>query len=156
MAKKRIPELKIEVINGRGNYLYLSLVEYKRETYLCVIDNIKSSEIGAYVLDYADQSGVEVKQFLEAVTRWFYGKSDEHPLSFELAKYGLTDWASGMYRTFDTMYVSRIIGHGFSYSAMEKSKVKRRRVIPLPAGVEVKLKKDGRKLPAGQMIPEED
>ena len=154
MAKKRIPELKIEVVNGRGNYLYLSLVEYKRETYLCVIDNIKAAEIGAYVLDYADQSGVEVSKFLEAVTRWFYAMSDNHPLSVELARHGLTKWAAGMYRTFDTTYVSRIVGQGFAYDAMEKSKVRRRRVIALPAGIEVKLKKDGKKLEKGKLIPD--
>lgn len=156
MAKKRIPELKIEVVNGRGNYLYLSLVEYKRETYLCLIDNIKPSEIGAYVLDYADQSGIEVSKFLEAATHWFYARSDDYPLSVELAKAGLTEWASGMHRTFDTTYVSRIIGQGFAYDAMEKSKVRRRRVVPLPAGIEVKLKKDGNKLPTGKLIPDEE
>lgn len=141
MAKKRIPALRIETVNGQGNYLFLSLVEYKREVYLCVINDIKPSEIGAYVLDYADQSGVNIQQFLEATTRWFYSKSDQHPLSVELAKYGLTNWASGMFRTFDTTYVSRIVGHGFAYDAMEKSKVRRRRVVALPAGIEVKLKK---------------
>lgn len=155
MAKKRIPELKIEVVNGQANYLFLSLVEYKRETYLCIIDNIKPSEIGAYVLDYSDQSGVDVNKFLEAATRWFYAQSDDHPLSLELARHGLTQWAAGMYRTFDTTYVSRIVGQGFGYDAMEKSKVRRRRVVALPAGIEVKLKKDGRKLEPGQMIPEE-
>lgn len=155
MAKKRIPELKIEIVNSRGNYLFLSLIEYKRETYLCVIDNIKPAEIGAYVLDYADQSQVDITQFLQAATQWFYAKSDNHPLSVELSRHGLTTWAEQMYRTFDATYVSRIIGHGFSYDAMEKSKVRRRRVVPLPAGVEVKLKKDGRKLEPGKFMPDE-
>ncbi len=154
MAKKRIPELKIELVAGHGNYLFMSLIEYKRETYLCVIDNIKPSEIGAYVLDYAEQSNVDVKQFLQAVTQWFYGKSDNHPLSVELARYSLSGWAAPMYRTFDTTYVSRIIGRGFAYDAMEKTKVRRRRVVALPAGIEVKLKKDGRKLAPGKFIPD--
>lgn len=153
MAKKRIPDLKIELNNS--NHLYLSIVEYKRETYLCLIDNIKSAEIGAYVLDYAGQSGVDVYEFLEIATRWFYGKSEEHPLSLELARHGLTEWASGMYRTFDTTYVSRIVGQGFAYDRMEKSKVRRRRVVALPAGIEVRLKKDGSKLELGQLVPED-
>lgn len=141
MAKKRIPDLKIEVVNGRGNYLYLSLIEYKRENYLCVIDNIKSSEIGAYVLDYADQNNIDLPTFLRAVTRWFYSKSDDHPLSVELARYGLTEWTAPMYRTFDTTYVTRIIGNGFSYDAMAKTKVRRRRVVAIPEGVEIRFKK---------------
>jgi hypothetical protein len=141
VAKKKIPDLKIELVSGRGNFLYLSLIEYKRESYLCVVDNIKPSEIGAYVLDYADQNRIDLSQFLQAVTRWFYAKSDDHPLSVELARYGLTEWAAPLYRTFDTTYVSRIVGHGFAYDSMSKSKVRRRRVVPLPAGIEIKLKK---------------
>jgi hypothetical protein len=155
MAKKRIPDLKIEAVNSPNNHMFLSLVEYKRETYLCLLDNIKSSEIGAYVLDYSGQSGIDVVEFLELATRWFYSKSEEYPLSVELARQGKTEWASGMYRTFDTTYVSRIVGHGFAYDKMEKSKVRRRRVVALPAGIEVRLKKDGRKLEPGQLIPEE-
>lgn len=156
MAKKRIPELQIETSNGRDNYIYLSLVEYKRESYLCIIDNIKSAEIGAYVLDYAGQSGVDIVEFLEAATLWFYSKSEEFPLSVYLAQQGKTEWASGMYRTFDTTYVSRIVGKGFAYDKLEKSKVRRRRVVALPAGIEVRLKKDGRKLEPGQLIPDSD
>lgn len=154
MTKKRIPELKIELVNGVGNLLYLSLIEYKREEYLCVVDNIRCSEIDAYVLDYADQERVDVKNFLQVTTRWFYAKSDIHPLSVELSRYGLTQWAAPIYRTFDSTYVSRIVGHGFSYDAMSKSKVRRRRVVPLPEGIEVVLKKDGQRLKPGQLVPE--
>jgi hypothetical protein len=154
VSKKRIPELKIELVNGRGALLYLSLIEYKRENYICVIDNIRQSEIDAYVLDYADQSNIDLKNFLQVVTLWFYAKSDTHPLSVEIAKHGLTEWAAPIYRTFDSTYVSRIVGHGFSFDAMTKSKVKRRRVVPLPEGIEVVLKKDGRKLKPGQLVPE--
>lgn len=154
MTKKRIPELKIELVNGVGNLLYLSLIEYKREEYLCVVDNIRFSEIDAYVLDYADQEKIDVKNFLQVVTRWFYAKSDVHPLSVEFARHGLTQWVAPIYRTFDSTYVSRIVGHGFSFDAMNKSKVRRRRVVPLPEGIEVVLKKTGQKLPPGQTIPE--
>ena len=154
MAKKRIPELKIELINSHENLLFLSLLEYKRETYLCIINDIKSAEIGAYVLDFAGQSGVDVVEFLAQATMWFYSKSEEFPLSVFLAQQGKTEWASGMYRTFDTTYVSRIVGKGFTYDKLEKSKVRRRRVVALPAGIEVRLKKDGRKLEPGQLIPD--
>lgn len=155
MAKKKIPELKIELVNGIGNLLYLSLIEYKREEYLCIIDNVKSSEIDAYVLDYADQSNIDMKNFLQVATMWFYSKSDIHPLSVELSRHGLTNWAAPIYRTFDSTYVSRIVGHGFAYDAMNKSKVRRRRVVALPEGVEVVLKKDGKKLKLADMEKEE-
>jgi hypothetical protein len=142
LTKKRIPELKIELVNnGVGHLVFMSLIEYKREEYLCIVDNIRSNEIDAYVLDYADQEKINIQNFLQLTTHWFYAKSEVHPLSVELAKNGLTQWAAPIYRTFDSTYVSRIVGHGFSFNAMAKSKVKRRRVVPLPEGIEIVLKK---------------
>lgn len=141
MAKKKIPELKVEHAEERINHRFLSLIEYKREEYLCVIDNYTSTEIGAFVLDYAEQEGINVSDFLKVATRWFYGKSEKHPLSVELARQGLTESVAPIYRTFDTTYVSRIVGQAFTYENLQKSKVRRRRVIPIPEGVAIKLKK---------------
>lgn len=141
MAKKRIPELKIEQINHKANLHFMSLLEYKRENYLCIIDNITPTEIGAYVLDYAEQEDIRIQDFLTVATQWFYSKSDAHPLSVEISRQGLTHNLGPLYRTFDTTYVSRIVGHAFTYDAMNKSKVRRRRVIPIPEGIAIKLKK---------------
>ena len=141
MAKKKVPELKVELVRDRGNLLFLALLEYKREEYLCVIDNITPNEIGAYVLDYAEQENIPLSEFMSAVTRWFYRSSDKHPLSVELAQQGLTEALAPIYKTFDTTYVARIIGNAFSYESMSKNKVRRRRVIPIPEGIPIKLKK---------------
>lgn len=141
MAKKRIPELKIETVNDRGNFIYLALIEYKREEYLCVIDSVKPNEIGAYVLDYAEQENIDLAQFFQLATLWFYGKSDVHPLSVEFAKKGLTQWAGPIYKTFDTTYVSRIIGQAFTFENLDKNRVRRRRVVPIPEGIEVHIKR---------------
>ena len=141
MAKKRIPELKIEVVNDRANLLFMSLLEYKRETYLCIIDNITPTEIGAYVLDYAEQENIPVTKFLSIVTEWFYARSEKHPLSVELARHGLTEKIAPIYRTFDATYVARIVGQAFTYSGMAKSKVRRRRVVPIQEGIAIKFKK---------------
>lgn len=141
MAKKKIPELKVELVKDRGNLLYLALLEYKREIYLCIIDNISPNEIGAYVLDYAEQENIPINEFLSAVTLWFYKASDKHPLSVELAQQGLTEALAPIYKTFDTTYVSRIVGNAFTYEGLTKNKVRRRRVIPIPEGIPIKLKK---------------
>jgi hypothetical protein len=141
MAKKKAPELKLEQVQGKANHHFLCLLEYRRENFLCIIDNITPSTVGAYVLDYAEQEGVIVDRFLSLVTEWFYSKSDNHPLSVEIARRGLTVELAPIYRTFDTTYVSRIVGHAFSFDGMSKTKVRRRRVIPIPEGIAIKLKK---------------
>ena len=140
MAKKRIPALKIEQVNEIANLHFMCLLEYKRENYLCIIDNITPTEIGAYVLDYAEQEDVPVAGFLSVATQWFYGKSESHPLSVELARQGLTEKLAPIFKTFDTTYVARIVGHAFSYEGMNKSKVRRRRVVAIPEGVEIRFK----------------
>lgn len=141
MAKKRIPELKIEAIHEAVNLHFLCMLEYKRENYLCVIDNITPSTIGAYVLDYVDQENIPLNSLLGVITRWFYGKSDKHPLSVELAALGLTEQIAPIYRTFDTAYVARLVGNAFTYEGMNKSRVRRRRVVAISEGIAIHLKK---------------
>ena len=141
MAKKKAPELKLEHVQGKINHHFLCLLEYRRENFLCIIDNLTPEIVGAYVLDYAEQEGIMVDRLLSLATEWFYSKSDDHPLSVEIAKLGLTDQLAPIYRTFDSTYVSRVVGHSFSYEGMLKNKVRRRRVIPIPEGIAIKLKR---------------
>ena len=141
MAKKQVPKLKIEFLSENSNLHYLALVEHKREQYLCVINNITEDEIGAYVLDYIDQENISLPDFLSIVNNWFYSVSCDKPLSIEIAKMGLTSVFSPIFRTFDKSYVSRIIGNAFSYKEANSSRVKRRRVIAIPEGIAITLKK---------------
>lgn len=140
MAKKKIPQLTIEQVTDKANLYYLSLIEYKRENYLAVIDNISTHEISAFVLDYAHQERIDMRHFLSIVNHWFYKSADKHPLSFEIAKLGLTAQLSPLYRSFDINFVARVVGHPFSFNMEPKSKVKRRKAIPVPDTVEIRLK----------------
>ena len=141
MTKNKIPSLKVEALSERGNFIYLSLVEYKRETYLCIIDEVTDDFIGAFVLDYAEQENIQISSFLSFVTKWFYSNSDNNSLSTELAKAGLSEYTSPIYKTFDVSYVSRIVGNPLSFKPPSKSKVKRRRVAPVPDYIEIVFKK---------------
>ena len=141
MAKKQVPKLKIEFYSETSNLHYLAIVEHKREQYLCIINNITEDEIGAYVLDFIEQEKISLPNFLSLVNNWFYSSSSDKPLSIEIAKMGLTRTFSPIFRTFDKSYVSRIIGNAFSYKEGSTSRVKRRRVIPIPEGIEITIKK---------------
>lgn len=141
MAKKKIPDLVVERAEDTGNLFYLSVIEYRKENYLVIVDNINEEELGAYVLDLAAQEGINLKELMSIVTRWFYGKSHNHPLSFEFSRLGLTHLTNKIYKTFELAHVTRLIGNDFTYNIFDSPKVKRRRVTMIPAGVEVKLKK---------------
>lgn len=143
MSKKKMPELSIERINQKANLMFISLLEYRKMEYLCVIDNISPTEIGAYVLDYAEQEQIPLNQFLSVAIEWFYAKSDNHPLSVEVARRGLTRALAPIYKVFDISGVTRVIGQDFSYGHNTKTKVKRRRVSVIPECVEIRFRRAG-------------
>jgi len=138
---KKIPTLEIEQISEKINHGVLSLVEYKTEEFLCVIDTMTPSVVGAYVLDYADQEHVDIAEFLTFVLRWYTDKRTEYPLSVEISKNGLTSKLSALYRTFDTNCISRVVGQAFGYQEEVKTEVKRRKAHPVPEGIAIKIKK---------------
>jgi hypothetical protein len=141
VAKKKIPELFVEAASDSGNLYYLSVVEYRKENYLVVIDNITDEVITAYVLDFAQQEGINTKQLLSAITYWFYRGSADYPLSFEFSRLGISSATNRIYKTFELAHVTRLIGKDFRYDLLEAPKVKRRRANMIPAGIEVKLKR---------------
>jgi len=141
MAKRKIPALIIERAEDQGNYYFLSVLEYRRENYLVVVDNITDEEVGAYVLDYAQQEGMNLKDLMTVVTQWFYRASYRYPLSFEFSRLGISPRTNRIYKTFELAHVTRLIGKDYKFDLQVPPKVRRRRVNRIPAGVEIKLKR---------------
>jgi len=141
MAKRKIPSLIVERAEDQGNYFYLSVLEYRRQNYLVIVDNITEEEVGAYVLDYAQSEGLNMQQLMTVITRWFYSASERYPLSFEFSRLGLASRTTKIYKTFELAHVTRLIGKDFTYDLNSAPKVKRRRVNKIPAGIEIKLRR---------------
>jgi hypothetical protein len=137
MAKRKIPDLIVEPVADEGNLHVLSLLEHRRQCYLVVVDNIGAEQLGAYVLDYAQQEGLDLAAFISLVEEWLAGGGG-HPLSFELSRRGLTAATRRIYKTFDLAHVSRLVGRPFSFELTEPERVRRRRAQTVPAGVEVR------------------
>lgn len=141
MAKKKVPNLIVEFASDSGTMFFLSVLEYRRENYLVIVDNVSSEEIGAYVLDFAQQERLDVRQLMTIVTRWFYSGSSSYPLSFEFSKLGISPLANRIYKTFELAHVTRLIGYDFRYDLETPPKIRRRRASLIPAGTEVRLKR---------------
>lgn len=118
----------------------LSMLEHRRDRYLVIVDNIDSEAITAYVLDYAQQEGVDLKTFIGLAEDWLVHSNAQYPLSFELSRLGLTSVARRIYKTFDLAYVTRLVGRAFTYDLTTPVKVRRRRASRVPAHVEVRPK----------------
>jgi hypothetical protein len=141
MPKRKIPGLVVEFASDTGNAFFLSVLEYRRENYLVVVDNISADEVNAFVLDFAQQEGIDLKQLMSVITTWFYRGSHHYPLSFEFSRLGITHRTNRILKTFELTHVTRLIGRDFRYDLFEVPKVRRRRVNRIPAGVEVRLKR---------------
>lgn len=141
MPKRRIPNLVVERAEDSGNAFFLSVIEYRRENYLVVVDNISPDEVTAFVLDFAQQEGIDLKQLMSVITRWFYRGSYHYPLSFEFSRLGISHRTNRIHKTFELGHVTRLIGRDFVYDLSEPPKVRRRRANRIPAGVEVRLKR---------------
>lgn len=138
MSKRKIPSLIIETITDAGNLNMLSLLEHRRDQYLVIVDNITEDVICAYVLDYARQEGVDLKIFIEVAEAWLAGKNAEYPLSFELSRLGLTQFTNKIYKTFDSAYVTRLVGRPFQFDLTSTIKVKRRRANRVQTSIEIR------------------
>jgi hypothetical protein len=140
MSKRKIPTLIIEHVSDRGNLHLLSMLEHRRDRYLVIVDNIDDETITAYVLDYAQQEGVDLIAFIGIAEKWLEQSEGKYPLSFELSRLGLTSIARKIYKTFDLAYVTRLVGQSFSYDLTTPIRVRRRRASKVPAGVEIRPK----------------
>jgi hypothetical protein len=138
MAKP--PPLVFEHLQDELNMTFLTLIEYKKVKYLTIVENVIDEEIHAYVLDQLEAEGIDQQWFMSVATRWFYGASDRYPLSFEFTKFGQGDVVRKALKTFNMNSASRVIGKLFVFNMNGKPKVRRRKVQPLPAMLEVKLK----------------
>lgn len=127
MAKKNIPDLIIEYMSHETNLHLLSLIEHRGDNYLVVIDNVSHNEVGAFVLDYAEQEQVDIQKFMSIANYWLVQNSMKYPLSIEFSKNGLTPHISKIYKTFSFYNITRIIGKSFTFDLHTPKKVKRKK-----------------------------
>ncbi len=145
MAKKKIPNLIIEEVADAGNLHMLSMLEHRRNRYLVIVDNILEDELHAYVLDYAQQEGIDLNTFIKIAEGWVASGAN-HPLSFELSKLGYSSITQPIYKTFALAHVTRLVGRGFSIDLKTPIRIKRRRVPVIQPMIEIRPKASVRQL----------
>lgn len=153
MSKKKIPTLIIEHVSDQGNLHLLSMLEHRREKYLVIVDNIDDENIYAYVLDQAQQEGLDLKVFMTIAESWLERSNAGYPLSFELSRIGMSHAAKRIYKTFDLAYVTRLVGRSFSFDLSTPIRVRRRRANIVPAGIEIRPKARVQPFPS-RTVPE--
>lgn len=133
--------LVIEELQDQSNLLFLTLIEYKKQKFLTIIENVIGDEIQAYILDNLSAENINQDWFMHIATKWFYSSSERYPLSFEFTKLGQGEVVKKVLKTFSVNATSRIIGKLFIYPTNTKPKVKRRKVSRVTTTPNIKFKK---------------
>jgi hypothetical protein len=116
---------------------FLTLIQYRKQPMLAIIDNVDADVIRAYVLDMCGPEDVDEETIITAAAGWYANNRQSVPVSIEFSRSGLTPIASRIYRVLNVEFVSRIIGPVPRFPMNTVKSVKRRRRRVLPANIEI-------------------
>ncbi|TFG96110.1 hypothetical protein E4H12_11805 [Candidatus Thorarchaeota archaeon] len=116
---------------------FLTLIQFRKQPMLVIIDNVNDQAIKAYVLDLCGPEHVNEEKVIGAAQEWFEKDNINFPVSIEFSRRGMTEETSRIYRTFDVEFVSRVIGPAPEFPMGVIKSVKRRRRKAVPQGVEI-------------------
>ena len=135
-----IPLIVEEHPSEYGGYPFITLIQFRDQNVLAIVDNANDKLIKSYVLDLCEPANVDEELIINAAVDWFNNRRDQYPLSFEFSRLGITADASRIYRTYNIEFVTRVIGPLPKFDMGEVHSVKRRRRKAVPPGMEVHKK----------------
>jgi hypothetical protein len=118
-------------------YPFITLIQHRTHHVLAVVDNASDKQIRGFILDLCGPEGVDETVIIKVAAEWYFSGKTRYPLSFEFSKKGLADEAAKIYRTYNTEFVTRVIGPLPKYEMSEIHSVKRRKRKMLPPGLEI-------------------
>jgi hypothetical protein len=120
-----------------NGYPFITLIQYRDQHILMVVDNANEKTIGGFVLDLCGPTNVNEQSVIAHATDWFNQHKDQFPVSFYFSQQGKSEEFSNIYRTYPVEFVTRIIGPTASFDVTEGITIKRRRRKPVPRGMKV-------------------
>ena len=120
-------------------YPFITLIQYRKQHMLTIVDNVDEENIKAYVLDMCGPEVVSEELVIAAAAEWYETSRFLHPISIFFSKKNLTGITSKIYKSLSLDYVSRLIGPvpQFPVGVESIKSIKRRRRKPIPATVEI-------------------
>ena len=118
-------------------YPFITLIQYRKQHVLTLIDNADDKHIRHFVLDLCGPAQVNEEHLIEVATAWWEQRKNQYPISFEFSKLGMTKEVSAIYRTYNIEYVTRVIGPLPRFEMAEVQSIKRRKRKPVPMGMKI-------------------
>jgi len=133
---KIVPIIKEEHGDNYSGAPYLTLVSYKHEPLVMIVDNYANKTLSGYVLDYCEAQMININTILKVAEVWWEQKCIE-PFSVSLSRAGIADSASLLYRSFQEQHIIRVIGPVPVFELNKIYGTKRRKYRELK-GIEIK------------------
>lgn len=114
-------------------YPFITLIQYRKQPLLVIVDNATSSYVNAFILDMCGPEGVNEQLVIATAIDWYDNTQRSYPVSIEFSRAGLTGETSKIYRALNTEFISRVIGPVPLYDMETVKSVKKRRRKPIPA-----------------------
>ena len=121
-----------------NGYPFITLIQYREKQILAVVDTATDKQIKAFVLDLCGPEGLDEEIVVSIIADWYDEKGEKYPISVEFSRLGIAGKMSKICRTFNTDFVTRVIGPLPKFNMTETKSIKRRRRKGLPAGMEFK------------------
>ena len=120
-------------------YPFITLIQYRKDHFLTLIDNATPKQIKSYILDLCGPTQVDEELVVNTAAEWWENSRETYPLSFEFSRRGITSVVSPIYRTFNIEYVTRIIGPLPKFEMQEVHSIKRRKRKNIPKNMRVSV-----------------
>ena len=133
-----VPLIIEEHPDNYNGYPFITLIQYRNQHVLAVIDNMTPKKIKAYVLDLCGPTNVDEEEIINVAAEWYEFDYERHPISIEFSKRGLSEHVSTIYREFNIDFVTRIIGPVPKFDMNTVHSIKRRRRKVVPPGMEIR------------------
>jgi hypothetical protein len=121
-----------------NGYPFITLIQYRKEHSLTIVDNADDKAIKVYVLDMCGPAQVNEELLITVAHDWYETEEyTRYPVSIAFSRAGVAPEAMKIYRSFNIEFVTRVIGPLPSFEMKKVRSVKRRRRKPIPPGVQV-------------------
>lgn len=120
-----------------SGFPFITLIQYRKQPMLAIVDNASEEIIRAYVLDLCGPEHVDEEAMINTALEWYSESRNLYPISVEFSRRGMTPMTSKVYRSLNMEFVARVIGPVPVYPTGTVKSIKRRRRKPIPPGAEV-------------------
>jgi len=135
-----IPLIREDHPEDYVGYPFITLIQYRKDNILTIIDNSDDKEIGAFVLDLCAPELVNEERIIEVAANWYEEGHDRFPISFEFSRLGISAETGKIFRNYNIEFITRVIGPLPRFDMSTPPAIKRRRRKAVPPGMEIRKK----------------